>query len=50
MPYFIGLNFSIYNGRKFLDMHIEENMIDHKLGEFAMTRTFKSHNPYTQKA
>ena len=46
----IGLTFSIHNGRKFIDVYITENMVGHKLGEFAMTRTFKSHNPHTQKA
>ena len=49
-PDFVGLTFSIHNGRKFIDVYITENMVGHKLGEFAMNRTFKSHNPHTQKA
>lgn len=49
-PDFVGLTFSIHNGRKFIDVYITENMVGHKLGEFAMTRTFKSHNSHTQKA
>lgn len=48
-PDFVGLTFSIHNGRKFIDVYITENMVGHKLGEFAMTRTFKSHNPHAQK-
>ena len=49
-PDFVGLTFSIHNGRKFIDVYITENLVGHKLGEFAMTGTFKAHNPHTQKA
>ena len=42
-PEFVGLNFSVHNGKKFINFFITENMVGHKLGEFAPTRTFKSH-------
>ena len=38
------------NGNKFIPVYVTENMVGHKLGEFAPTRTFKTHNPHTQKA
>ncbi len=50
IPDFVGMTFLVHNGRKFVDVYVTENMVGHKLGEFAMTRTFKSHNPHTQKA
>ncbi len=43
VPEFIGHTFAIHNGRKFIPVFISENMVGHKLGEFAPTRTFKSH-------
>ncbi len=43
VPEFIGHTFAVHNGRKFLPVFISENMVGHKLGEFAPTRTFKSH-------
>ena len=42
-PDFIGLNFLVHNGRAFLPVFITENMVGHKLGEFAPTRIFKKH-------
>jgi small subunit ribosomal protein S19 len=42
-PDFVGLNFNVHNGRSFLPVYVTENMVGHKLGEFAPTRTFKSH-------
>ncbi|MDR1595549.1 MAG: 30S ribosomal protein S19 [Puniceicoccales bacterium] len=49
-PDFVGMTFLVHNGRKFIDVYVTENMVGHKLGEFAQTRTFKAHNPHTQKA
>ena len=49
-PDFIGLNFNVHNGKSFLPVYVTENMVGHKLGEFAPTRTFKAHNPHTRKA
>jgi small subunit ribosomal protein S19 len=43
IPEFVGLTFSIYNGKKFIPVYITENMVGHKLGEFSPTRNFKSH-------
>ncbi len=42
-PDFIGHTFSVYNGRKFLPVYVTENMVGHKLGEFAPTRTYRGH-------
>jgi small subunit ribosomal protein S19 len=42
-PEFVGHTFAVHNGRKFLPIFITENMVGHKLGEFAPTRTFRSH-------
>ena len=43
LPEFIGLTIAVHNGRQHVPVYINENMVDHKLGEFAMTRTFKGH-------
>ncbi|MDR2668172.1 MAG: 30S ribosomal protein S19 [Puniceicoccales bacterium] len=48
-PDFVGMNFEVHNGKTFLPVHVTENMVGHRLGEFAPTRTFKGHNPHTQK-
>ena len=42
-PQFIGLTFQVHNGNKFIDVYITEDMVGHKLGEFAPTRTFRGH-------
>ena len=43
LPQFVGLTFSVYNGRKFIPVSVNEDMVGHKLGEFAPTRTFHGH-------
>ena len=43
VPDFVGLNFLVHNGKKFVPVFVSENMVGHKLGEFALTRTFKGH-------
>ena len=43
MPQFVGLTFGVYNGKKFLPVLVTENMVGHKFGEFAPTRTFFGH-------
>ena len=48
-PDFVGLNFNVHNGRSFLPVYVTENMVGHKLGEFAPSRTFKSHQPGKKK-
>ncbi len=42
-PLFIGHTFSVHNGHKFVPVYITENMVGHKLGEFAPTRQFRGH-------
>ena len=49
-PDFVGLTFSIHNGKTFLPIFITENMVGHRLGEFAPTRTFKAHGNSVAKA
>ncbi len=43
IPDFVGVTFSVHNGRKFIPVLVTEEMIGHKLGEFAPTRTFGGH-------
>ena len=43
LPDFVGLTFSVYNGQKFVPVSVNEDMVGHKLGEFAPTRTFHGH-------
>lgn len=42
-PDFVGLNFDVHNGKSFVAVYVTENMVGHKLGEFAPTRIFKAH-------
>ncbi|AZQ63364.1 MULTISPECIES: 30S ribosomal protein S19 [Flammeovirga] len=42
-PDFIGHTFAVHNGNKFIPVYVTENMVGHKLGEFAPTRTYKGH-------
>jgi small subunit ribosomal protein S19 len=44
VPDFIGLTLAVHNGKQHVPVYITENMVGHKLGEFAMTRIFKSHS------
>ena len=46
---FVGLTIAVHNGRQHIPVYVSENMVGHKLGEFALTRTFKSH-PTDRKA
>lgn len=43
MPDFVGITFAVHNGNKFIPVLVTDNMIGHKLGEFAPTRTFNGH-------
>jgi len=43
LPTFVGANIMVHNGNKFIPVYITENMVGHKLGEFAATRTFRGH-------
>ncbi len=49
IPSMVGLTFAIYNGRKFIPVHITEQMVGHKLGEFSLTRTFHGHSGERKK-
>lgn len=42
-PEFVGHTLAVHNGKKFLPVFVTENMVGHKLGEFALTRTFRTH-------
>jgi small subunit ribosomal protein S19 len=44
LPDMVGLALAVHNGRKFLPIFVTENMVGHKLGEFAATRTFHGHS------
>ncbi len=43
-PEFIGHTFAVHNGNKFIPVYVTENMVGHKLGEFAPTRTYRGHS------
>jgi small subunit ribosomal protein S19 len=43
LPTFVGLTIAVHNGKQHIPVYISENMVGHKLGEFALTRTFKGH-------
>jgi small subunit ribosomal protein S19 len=43
LPQFVGLTFNVYNGQKFIPVSVNEDMVGHKLGEFAPTRNFPGH-------
>ena len=50
LPEFIGHTFAVHNGKKFVPVFITENMVGHKLGEFAPTRIFRGHAGKKDKA
>jgi small subunit ribosomal protein S19 len=49
-PEAVGLTFAVHNGKKFVPVYVTENMIGHKYGEFAPTRTFYGHSSAEKKA
>ena len=49
-PDFVGLTFTVHNGKIFNPVFVTENMVGHKLGEFSLTRVFKKHGAHTAKA
>jgi small subunit ribosomal protein S19 len=49
IPDMIGITFMVHNGRKFIPVHVTEQMVGHKLGEFAATRTFHGHTGERKK-
>lgn len=50
LPDFVGLTFAVHNGKKFVPVYVTENMVGHKMGEFAATRTFHGHTSAEKKA
>ena len=50
VPEFVGVTFLIHNGRQFMKLYVTEDMVGHKLGEFAPTRLFKGHSGGRAKA
>ena len=48
-PQMIGLTFAVHNGHKFIPVYVTENMVGHKLGEFALTRNFRGHKKDDKK-
>ena len=44
IPEMVGHTIAVHNGLKFIPVYVSENMVGHKLGEFAMTRTFRGHS------
>jgi small subunit ribosomal protein S19 len=42
-PEFVGHTLAVHNGKKFIPVYVTENMVGHRLGEFALTRTFRAH-------
>jgi small subunit ribosomal protein S19 len=46
----VGHTLAVHNGKKFIPVYITENMVGHKLGEFAPTRVFKGHTSKTERA
>jgi small subunit ribosomal protein S19 len=49
LPEAVGLSFAVHNGKKFVPLYVQENMVGHKLGEFAPTRNFGGHTPGQKK-
>ena len=49
IPEFVGHSFAVHNGRNFANVYVTENMVGHRLGEFAPTRTFRGHGAHTQR-
>lgn len=47
-PEMVGHTFAVYNGKKFINVYVTENMVGHKLGEFSFTRIFKQHTMKTR--
>jgi small subunit ribosomal protein S19 len=49
MPQMVGLTIAVYDGRRHVPIFITENMVGHRLGEFALTRTFRGHGGRSEK-
>ncbi len=49
MPEMVGLNIAVHDGRRHVPIYVTENMVGHKLGEFALTRTFRGHSGRSER-
>ena len=49
LPQMVGLTIAVHDGRRHVPIYITENMVGHKLGEFALTRTFRGHTSRAEK-
>jgi small subunit ribosomal protein S19 len=49
-PDFVGHTIAVYNGRRHIPVYITENMVGHRLGEFAPTRSFRGHGKHTERS
>ena len=49
-PDFIGHTIAVYNGKKHIPVYVTENMVGHRLGEFAPTRTYRGHGKHTERS
>jgi len=50
MPQMVGMTIAVYDGRRHVPIFITENMVGHRLGEFALTRTFRGHTGRSERA
>jgi small subunit ribosomal protein S19 len=50
VPEMVGVTIAVHNGKQFIPVYVNENMVGHKLGEFAATRTFRAHGGRTAKS
>ena len=50
LPDFVGITFSVHNGKNFIPVFVTENMVGHKLGEFAPSRIFRKHGSHTERS
>ena len=50
VPEMVGHTIAVHNGKKFIPVYVTENMVGHKLGEFAPTRTFRGHSAHTARS
>lgn len=48
-PEFVGAKLAVYNGKTFIEIYVSESMVGHRLGEFALTRTFRGHGQVTKR-
>ena len=49
-PDFVGHTIAVYNGKKHIPVYVTENMVGHRLGEFAHTRTYRGHGKHTERS